>query len=355
MNALPSPLPSPPPSPQFRVFTGEQVDAAIRAGMPDILAVVEAAYRAHHAGRTVIPQSQFLRFPDERSNRIIALPAHIRNGEGDGKGVTGIKWISSFPGNVERGMPRASAVLILNDASTGYPMACMEASIVSAARTAASAISALRRLGANRTPVRAGGVRVALIGAGVISRHVAQCLPLGATPIERVIVHDLRPDSAKALATHVETKLGYPAHGEPSLERAVRQADVIVFATTAAAPYVDDVTWFSHCPLVLHLSLRDLAPEIVRASCNVVDDIDHCLRAQTSLHLAEMATGHRRFVTTSLPHLLSGGEPPTYDRPVVFSPFGLGILDVAVGHWVYERLAARQAPVPRFFLDMQRA
>ena len=82
MNALPSP----PPSPQFRVFTGEQVDAAIRAGMPDILAAVEAAYRAHHAGRTVIPQSQFLRFPDERSNRIIALPAHIRNGEGDGKG-----------------------------------------------------------------------------------------------------------------------------------------------------------------------------------------------------------------------------------------------------------------------------
>ncbi|VVD81434.1 Delta(1)-pyrroline-2-carboxylate reductase [Pandoraea morbifera] len=345
MNAL--------PSPQFRVFTGEQVDAAVRAGMSDILVVVEAAYRAHHAGSTVIPQSQFLRFPDERSNRIIALPAHIR--DGDGEGVTGIKWISSFPGNVERGMPRASAVLILNDALTGYPMACMEASIISAARTAASAISALRRLFANRTSIRAGGVRVALIGAGVISRHVAECLPLGAMPIERVIVHDLRPDSARALATRVETELGYPAHGEPSLERAVRQADVIVFATTAAAPYVDDVAWFSHCPLVLHLSLRDLAPEIVLASCNVVDDIDHCLRAQTSLHLAEMATGHRRFVTTSLPHLLCGGEPPKHDRPVVFSPFGLGILDVAVGHWVYERLAARQAPVPRFFLDMQRA
>ena len=343
--------------PQFRVFTGEQIDAAIGEDKSAVLDTVEAAYRAHSAGRTVNPESQFLRFPDGRRNRIIALPAHICDHD-DSEGVTGIKWISSFPENIERGMPRASAVLILNDPSTGYPMACMEASIISAARTAASAISALRCLAGNtfaRKESSPKGLRVGFVGAGVIARHVAECLPLAALPIGNVKVHDLNNDYATSLATRIGKHPGYDARPEALLEATIRESDVIVFTTTAASPYLDNADWFSHCPIVLHLSLRDLAPAVVLASYNVVDDIDHCLRAMTSLHLTETETGHRRFVTTSLPHLLCGDIPPAHDRPIVFSPFGLGILDIAVGRWVYDRLAAQQAPVPRFFYDMQRA
>ncbi|WP_287496223.1 2,3-diaminopropionate biosynthesis protein SbnB [Pandoraea sp. CB10b_02] len=342
-------------SPQFRVFTAEQVDAAIRGGRHAVLDIVEAAYRAHHAGRTVNPESQFLRFPDDERNRIIALPAHIRDRAGEG--ATGIKWISSFPGNVGRGMPRASAVLILNDLATGFPTACMEASCISAARTAASAISALRRLTAGRPQAAnaSGRVRVAFIGAGVIARHVAQWLPLAALPVARVTVHDLNAGAADALAARIGMETCYASESQNSLEIAVREADVIVFATTASTPYVANPEWFSHCPIVLHLSLRDLAPAVILASCNVVDDIDHCLREQTSLHLTEAQTGHRHFVSTSLPDLLCGGNAPPRDRPVVFSPFGMGILDIAVGRWIYERLAPQQAPVPRFFNDMQRA
>lgn len=340
------------PIPQFRVFTGEQIDTAVRHGKRAILDTVEATYRAHYAGHTVNPESQFLRFPDAQRNRIIALPAHIRGRGEDREGVTGIKWISSFPENIERGMPRASAVLILNDAVTGYPMACMEASIISAVRTAASAISALRCLARGDAPRPR---RVAFIGAGVIARHVAECLPLAGLSIGEIMVHDLNIGYAEALSRRIETQIGLSARAEASLEIAIRDSDVIVFTTTAASPHLEDPGWFAHCPIVLHLSLRDLAPSIVLASHNVVDDIDHCLRASTSLHLTEIATGHRRFVTTSLPHLLCGGEPPMRNRPIVFSPFGLGILDIAVGRWVYECLAAEQAPVPRFFFDLHRA
>ncbi|MGC7404561.1 2,3-diaminopropionate biosynthesis protein SbnB [Pandoraea pneumonica] len=340
------------PLPQFRVFTGEQIHTVVREGRRAVLDTVEAAYRAHHAGRTVNPESQFLRFPDGRSNRIIALPAHIDAGDGDG--VTGIKWISSFPENITHGMPRASAVLILNDVVTGYPMACMEASIISAARTAASAISALRCL-VKRGLAAPSSVRVAFVGTGLIARHVAECLPLANVPIERIVLHDLNEGYAALLAGRIQTHLGYEVTTESSLESTIRQADVVIFTTTASVPYVDNPDWFSHCPVVLHLSLRDLAPAVVLEAYNVVDDIEHCMRAMTSLHRAEVATGHRRFVTTSLPHLLSGGEIPARNRPIVFSPFGMGILDIAVGRWVYERLAAQQAPIPRFFYDMQRA
>ena len=55
-----------------------------------------------------------------------------------------------------------------------------------------------------------------------------------------------------------------------------------MFATVAAAPHVHDPAWFAHNPLVLHVSLRDLAPEVLLGSTNVVDDVEHCLKADTS-------------------------------------------------------------------------
>src|SRR6185503_18632769 len=112
-----------------------------------------------------------------------------------------------------------------------------------------------------------------------------------------------------------------------------------VFATVAPRPYIDDPSWFGHGPVVLHVSLRDLAPEILLASTNVVDDVDHCLRAETSPHLTEQLTGSRDFVAGTLADVLAGRLTVPADRTVVFSPFGLGVLDLALGKFVYDRIA----------------
>src|ERR1700729_4041332 len=121
--------------PPFAVISGGQVQAALQGRERQITELVEATYRLHSAGDSVNPPSYFLQFPDRPASRIIALPASI----GGQVRVDGIKWISSFPDNVAAGIPRASAVLILNDHDTGYPFACIEGSIISATRTAASA------------------------------------------------------------------------------------------------------------------------------------------------------------------------------------------------------------------------
>ena len=82
--------------------------------------------------------------------------------------MDGVKWISSFPENVAAGLPRASAVLILNDDDNGYPFACLETSIISATSTAALAASAADWLtGGRRRPVRAR-----FFGAGLIARYI---------------------------------------------------------------------------------------------------------------------------------------------------------------------------------------
>ena len=113
---------------------------------------------------SVNPPSYFLRSRTARRRG----SSRCRPPSADQPGFDGLKWISSFPGNVAAGVPRASAVLILNDHDTGYPFACLEASIISATRTAASAALAADWLSHSRPrPTRVG-----FVGAGLIARYI---------------------------------------------------------------------------------------------------------------------------------------------------------------------------------------
>ncbi len=317
--------------PPFAVISGAQVQRALWGQEKEIVELVEATYRLHGAGDSVNPPSYFLRFPDRPSSRIIALPAsiggHIR--------VDGLKWISSFPENVAAGIPRASAVLILNDHDTGYPFACLESSIISATRTAASAALAADWLSRSRQrPTRVG-----FVGVGLIARYIHTFLAGTGWSFDEIGLHDLSADSAAGFRRYLEqsgTAGRITVH--ESAEKLIRSSDLVVFATIAAEPHISDVSWFEHNPLVLHVSLRDLAPEILLASTNVVDDIEHCLKANTSPHLAEQLTGNRDFLLGTLDDVLAGRVTVPADRPVIFSPFGLGVLDLAVGKNVYDKV-----------------
>jgi N-[(2S)-2-amino-2-carboxyethyl]-L-glutamate dehydrogenase len=318
--------------PPFAVISGAQVQHALQGREKEIVALVEGTYRLHGAGESVNPPSYFLRFLDRPSARIIALPASI----GGPVKVDGLKWISSFPQNVAAGVPRASAVLILNDHDTGYPFACMESSIISATRTAASATLAADWLSKDRRRPRSVG----FFGVGLIARYIHTFLARTGWSFDEIGVHDLSADNASGFRGYLERSdvAGrITAYDRP--EQLIRASDMVVFATVAGEPHVTDVSWFAHNPVVLHVSLRDLAPEILLASTNIVDDVDHCVKANTSPHLAEQLTGNRDFLNGTLNDVMAGPMLVPPDRPVVFSPFGLGVLDLAVGKYVYDEVA----------------
>ncbi|MFD7027569.1 2,3-diaminopropionate biosynthesis protein SbnB [Streptomyces sp. NPDC059917] len=330
--------------PPFAVVTGSQVHDVLAGREQQVIELIEEAYRVHGEGDTVNPPSYFLRFPDRPTSRIIALPASI----GGNTRVDGIKWISSFPENIHSGIPRASAVAVLNDRDTGYPIACMESSIISAARTAASAALAADWLTRGRADGRPR--RIGFFGTGFIARYVHTYLAGSGWSFDELGVHDLDVEHAHSFRAYLERAATGTSTGgadgaritvHESAEELIRSSDLLVFATVAGAPHVTDPAWFAHNPLVLHVSLRDLAPEIVLSSTNVVDDIEHCLKADTSPHLAEQLVGHRDFIDGTLYDVMTGKVTPPADRPVVFSPFGLGVLDLAVGKHVYDTLRAR--------------
>ncbi|PBC86987.1 MULTISPECIES: 2,3-diaminopropionate biosynthesis protein SbnB [unclassified Streptomyces] len=335
--------------PPFAVISGAQVQTALQGREKHLVEVVEDTYRLHGAGASVNPPSCFLRFPDRRSSRMIALPASI-GGEAQ---VDGLKWISSFPENVASDIPRASAVLILNDPATGYPFACLESSIISATRTAASAASAADWLSRGRPrPVRVG-----FFGTGLIARYIHTFLEGTGWSFDEIGVHDLSADSAAGFRLYLEqTGTAGRITVHHSAEELIRLSDLVVFATVAGRPHVHDPSWFAHHPVVLHVSLRDLAPQILLASTNIVDDVEHCLTADTSPHLAEQLTGNRDFLHGTLDDVMNGRVTVPADRPAVFSPFGLGVLDLAVGKYVYDEVvrSGQLQVVDNFFHELRR-
>ena len=332
-------------TPSFHVVGGQVIAEILGKAGGDCIEVVKQTYLDHGKGNTHNPDSYFLRFDDAPQNRIIALPATLKKEDG----LSGIKWISSFPGNLSRGMQRASAVLVLNDPMSGYPFALLEASRISSARTAASAVLGAFYLNGEtrRTP------SMSFVGGGIIGRSILDTFVADNWEIDKLRLCDLDDATVRAFSDRAQTRHGLDI-GRVDLDGAL-EADIVVLATTVPAPYIKDRD-LRPGQIVLNISLRDVSPEIIAASNNILDDVEHCLKADTSPDLAVRKFGHRDFINGTIAELMTGEIQIDPGKPTIYSPFGLGVLDLAVGRWVFDE-ACRQGKaqqIDNFLFEMER-
>jgi N-[(2S)-2-amino-2-carboxyethyl]-L-glutamate dehydrogenase len=316
------------------LLKGDEIITLFQNREQEILEAVKLAYQIHAQGNSCLPHSSFLRFPNNEKDRIIALPAYL-GGEVD---IAGIKWIASFPGNLALGMERASATLILNSAQTGHPQAIMESSVISAKRTAASAAIAAKYLRVNQSLATVG-----LIGTGLINFETVRFLLATRPEIKSLFIYDLSRERAEQFK-HKCQELSQNLEIEivDNINAIFQNALLIALATTATKPHIFDISACHPDTIILHTSLRDFSPEIILSADNIVDDVDHVCRASTSIHLTEQQTNHRNFIRCTLGDVLNGIASPRQDNKItIFSPFGLGVLDLALGQLAY-KLALQQ-------------
>ena len=310
------------------ILKGSEINSLLAGQELRMIDIVRGAYEAHGRGESSLPHSTFLRFPDNLRDRIIALPAYL----GGEWGLAGIKWVASFPGNLKLGMDRASALVVLNSAQTGRPEAILEGSLISAKRTAASAALAAQWLH--------GGEKincVGLVGCGPINFEISRFLLAIFPEIKRLVIYDLDLARAEQFKRKCQETFGVlEVEIAKEVKAALACSSLISLATTASTPHIEDLSDVSPGSTILHISLRDLAPRIIISCDNVVDDIDHVCREQTSVHLAEQLTGNRGFLRCTIADVLVGKAASRRDAGsiVIFSPFGLGVLDLAVADFV---------------------
>src|SRR5687767_12630278 len=304
------------------ILKGSEVRAVLAGRELELVQAVRLAYETHGEGDSSLPHSTFLPFPGQPRNRIIALPAYL----GGACRIAGVKWVSSFPDNLNLGVDRASAVMILNSPQTGRPEAVLEGSVISAKRTAASAALAAQCLVSDRKVSRIG-----MIGCGLINFEIARFLLAVFPAAQTFLLFDKDEARVKQFANK-KIFDGVKVEIAKDTKAVLRACPLISIATTALTPHIGEVRECPRGSTILHISLRDLTPEVILSCDNVVDDVDHVCRAQTSVHLAEQLVGNRSFIRCALGDILAGNEASRRDDDsiVVFSPFGLGVLDLAV-------------------------
>ncbi|CEE95374.1 Ornithine cyclodeaminase/mu-crystallin [Xenorhabdus nematophila str. Anatoliense] len=335
---------------RFEVITGDFISKVISDSRRNIIDLIRQSYLIHHQDKTENPDSCFLHFKNKPEARIIALPAAIDNPDTDIT-VSGIKWIASYPSNIEANLQRASAVILLNDYETGYPFSCLEASQISAARTAASAVLAANHLGAADKQAKT----LSIFGGGLIAKTILAFFKDEGWLFDEVLVHDISTEHCDSFIKNIRAQAIYPIRAAVDQAEALT-ADIMVFSTTAISPYITDERTFSPHQLILNISLRDLSPEIIYASNNVLDDVNHCMKANTSPHLAEQKYGHRCFINGTLAQAISGEITLNKTKATIFSPFGLGVLDLSLAMFIYrqnQQISGRYI-IPNFFSNTQR-
>ena len=96
---------------------------------------------------------------------------------------------------------------------------------------------------------------------GLIARYIHKFLAGTDWSFDEIGVYDLSADSAAGFRGYLERSgAANRITVHDTAEQLIRSSDMVVFATIAGEPHVKDLSWFDHNPLVLHVSLRDLAP-----------------------------------------------------------------------------------------------
>ncbi|MBN1938303.1 MAG: ornithine cyclodeaminase family protein [Candidatus Aminicenantes bacterium] len=194
-----------------------------RAGVTvaGIVRSLEEMFREKAAGNTDMPpKTAVYPGPPESGAFVNAMPALL-----PGAGLAGIKWVASSPGNLERGLPSISALMILNDAETGLPVCVMDASWITAKRTAAASVVAAKRL------ARPDSEILAVVGCGVQGFEHAEALRT-AFRLRRVRAFDVRREAAAAFAFRIRESSDLEVDVFESAEEAVRGGDIIATAGT---------------------------------------------------------------------------------------------------------------------------
>lgn len=333
---------------EFGIVTGKTVNDIVSKCSDEVFSFIKQAYLAHESGETINPPSYFFKFPDRPRSRIIALPSAIT---GHDK-IVGMKWIGSNSDNIQHSFPRASATIILNDYETLYPYACLEGSIISAVRTAYSAVITANELKkAGRKIVTLG-----LVGNGLIARYIYKAFIAQGWDIGNVLLFDQDIKNSEKFINYIDSKKHNSIRIASELTDLLCHSDISVFATSALTPYIFDKQLFHHNPILLNISLRDLAPDILLHSNNIVDDVEHVLKANTSPDLAFQMCGHRKFINGTIGMLMKNNVFIDSNKPTVISPMGMGILDIAVAYFVYKRAkdSSELIDIQDFFYDIER-
>jgi N-[(2S)-2-amino-2-carboxyethyl]-L-glutamate dehydrogenase len=302
---------------------------AVGLDWPALLDALEAAVHIADTGDYAQPIKPYLRYGDPR-NRIIAMPAYV----GGTVQAAGIKWIASFPDNINHGLPRAHSVMVLNDAQTGEPSAILNSPLTSIVRTASISGLMLKAFLKER-PLEQ--IELGIIGWGPVGRlHYEMALALYGDRIRQVQIYDLR--EVKLTESDIPAPYLEKTKVAASWEEVYRGSDIFMTCTVSDHQYIQLPP--AEGQLLLNVSLRDYQSEALAAvKAIIVDDWQEVCRENTDIERLHLEQGLTRSGTRTLADVICRRGLAEFARaePILFCPMGMGVFDIATAVYFARR------------------
>lgn len=311
---------------EIRVLTAQEVRGLLT--YPEVVTVVEETFRQSGAGGLFHPVKEPIWLNDAHTNMVKSMSAYLKQA-----GIAGTKWVSMMSDQLP-GLPTCGGnLLILTSARTGQPYALLEASDITAMRTGGGhGVVAAKYL------AKPNAETLAIVGCGAEGRAAAESFLAHFPHLSQLRLCDRDGSAAAALKERCQDRVRVTCCETPG--EAVQGADILVMATTSRVPL---------------LSYRELPPGCLAVGLYSFFDLDGDCGAKAdkwvlgswsedTLQILENP-GLRRYglrkedVYADLGDIVLGKMPgrQSDDEIIVYTHFGMGALDVAVGDLVYRK------------------
>ena len=291
----------------------EQVRKHLR--MADLIPAMEKALIDFSAGKVTQPVRSVINV-DPPGGFLGLMPALSPDG-------LGLKAVTFYPSNVERGIPTHMATIFLVDPQTGTPLAIMDGRLITEMRTAAVSAAATKVLAFPAAKI------LAILGSGVQSRSHAEALQL-VRNFEEIHVWSPTEKHAERFAKEVGGKA-------MSAEEAVRGADVVVTATNSKTPVLKG-SWLKPASHVNAIGAcrpdwRELDDEAM-SNVMFVDSREGAMKESGDVILSDAK------IYAELGEALAGKVPSRANETTIFKSLGMAVEDIGAAKLVYLRLTS---------------
>ena len=286
----------------------EQVRKHLR--MADLIPAMEKALIDFSAGKVTQPVRSVIKV-DPPGGFLGLMPALTPDG-------LGLKAVTFYPSNAERGMPTHMATIFLVHPETGTPLAIMDGRLITEMRTAAVSAAATKLLAARDAKI------LAILGSGVQARSHVEALRI-VRQFEEIRVWSPTREHAERFAREIGAKT-------MTAEEAVRGADVIVTATNSKTPVLKGAWLKPGCDVnavgACRPDWRELDDE---AMSNVVfvDSREGAMKESGDVILSGAK------IYAELGEALAGKVPPRASKTTIFKSLGMAVEDIAAALLVY--------------------
>lgn len=304
-----------------------QIKSLIKSN--EAIEAVEKAFEAFGRGLAQMPPKSYL-FYKQYKGDLRTMPAYIELIE-----ATGVKIVNVHTENRSKSLPTVMATIILNDPATGYPIAIMDGTFLTALRTGAAGAVAIKYLAREEAEI------IGFIGCGV-QAYTQLDLSFLVRKFKVIKAYDIDEKKQKAFLKYAKEKYNLAIHDSNKIEEAA-DADVVTTTTPVTEPIVK-TQWIKEGTHINAIGAdapgkEELEPDLLLRSKIVVDNWEQASHSGEINVPFEKGIISKEHIYAELGEIVAGVKKgrSNAEEITIFDSTGLAVQDIAVAKKVYEK------------------